>query len=175
MPIEKIVLGGGCFWCTEGIFKEIRGVKSVTSGYAGGQIDKPNYEQVASGITNHAEVIQVKFDPKEVSYKDILYIFFRTHDPTTMNRQGYDAGTQYRSVIFYADKTQEKVAQDALEDAQKEYKDKIVTEILPLENFYTAEDYHQDYYEKNPNKPYCTLVIDPKIQKLRKNFKQYLK
>ena len=173
--MEKATFAGGCFWCTEGIFKMIKGIKEVTSGYSGGNMDNPTYEQVASNITNHTESIQIKFDPKTINYKDLLYIFFRTHDPTTLNRQGADVGSQYRSVIFYADEAERKTAQNALNEAQKEYDRPIVTEIVPLENFYEAEGYHQDYYKKNPNKPYCKLVIDPKIQKLRKNFKEYLK
>lgn len=173
--METATLAGGCFWCTEGIFKQIKGVKEVTSGYSGGNMDNPDYEQVSSGVTNHAESIQIKFDPKVIRFKDILYIFFKSHDPTTMNRQGHDVGSQYRSAIFYYDEKQKKEAETALADAQKDYDGKIVTQILPFKSFFEAEDYHQDYFEKNPEKPYCKLVIDPKIQKLKRDFKKYLK
>ncbi len=173
--MEIATLAGGCFWCTEGIFNQIKGVEKVVSGYSGGTMENPNYEKVSAGITNHAEAIQVTFDPKIISYKDILYIFFKTHDPTTMNRQGNDAGTQYRSVVFFHDEDQKKIAEELKKDLQKDYKDKIVTEVVPFEKFYVAEGYHQDYFAKNPDKPYCTLVIDPKIQKLKKDFKQFLK
>lgn len=173
--METATLGGGCFWCTEGIFKEIKGVVDVTSGYAGGSMPNPNYEDVSSGETNHAEVIQIKFDPKIIDYKDILYIFFKTHDPTTMNRQGNDSGTQYRSVIFYHTDEQKNIATKLKKELQKDYNDPIITQVVPLDNFYPAEGYHQDYFEKNPDKPYCMLIIDPKIQKLRRDFKEYLK
>lgn len=171
----KATLAGGCFWCTEGIFKEINGVIDVTSGYSGGSMENPSYEDVSSGVSHHAEAIQVTFDPNIVNFREILYIFFKTHDPTTMNKQGNDVGTQYRSAIFYHDNEQKKIAEELKKELQKDYTNPIVTEILPFEKFYKAEDYHQDYYEKNPSQPYCMLVIDPKIQKLRKNFKKYLK
>ena len=168
-------LAGGCFWCTQGIFKQIKGIKDVVSGYSGGNMENPSYEKVASGITNHTETIQVTFDPKVISYKDILYIFFKTHDPTTVNRQGHDVGTQYRSVIFYHSDEQKKEAMNVKESLREDFSAPIVTEVLPFEKFYKAEDHHQDYYEKNPEKPYCKLVIDPKIQKLKHDFKKYLK
>jgi peptide-methionine (S)-S-oxide reductase len=173
--MEIATLGGGCFWCTEGIFKEIKGVTDVTSGYAGGSMPNPNYEDVSSGETNHAEVIQIKFNPQVINYKDILYIFFKTHDPTTMNRQGNDSGTQYRSVIFYHTDEQKNVAAELKKELQKDYDNPIITQIVPLDKFYSAEGYHQDYFEKNPDKPYCMLIIDPKIQKLRRDFKEFLK
>ncbi len=173
--MQKATLGGGCFWCTEGIFNQIKGIEKVVSGYSGGKMENPKYEQVSSGTTNHAEAIQITYDPKIINYKDILYIFFKTHDPTTMNKQGYDEGTQYRSVIFYHDEVQQQVATDLKSNLQKEYNNQIVTEIVPFENFYEAESYHQNYYANNKDKPYCTLVIDPKIQKLKKDFKKYLK
>jgi peptide-methionine (S)-S-oxide reductase len=173
--METATLAGGCFWCTEGVFQKIKGVKKIISGYAGGYIEKPSYEQVSSGITNHAESIQIVFDPEVISYKDILYIFFRIHDPTTPNRQGYDVGSQYRSVIFYHNEKQKKEVATAMADAQKEYDRPLVTQVVPFKNFYKAENYHQSYYKKNPNKPYCKLVIDPKIRKLRRDFSKYLK
>ena len=166
---------GGCFWCTEAIFTRLKGVEKIISGYAGGKVEKPSYEQVSRGNTGHAEAIQITYDPKTISYEDLLYIFWRTHDPTTINRQGADVGPQYRSVIFYADEAQRKAAHSSLEEAQKVFKNPIVTEILPFESFYKAEDYHQNYYSKDPKKSYCRLVIDPKINKLQKDFKKYLK
>ena len=174
MSKEIATFGGGCFWCTEAIFKSIKGVKKVVSGYSGGKEKDPSYELISTGSTKHAEAIQITFDPKLISYADLLYIFLKTHNPTTLNRQGADVGTQYRSVIFYHDE-QKKVAEKAINKAQNEYNEKIVTEIVPFENFYEAENYHQDYYKKNPDKMYCKLVIDPKIQKLKKDFKKYLK
>jgi peptide-methionine (S)-S-oxide reductase len=168
-------LAGGCFWCTEALFQRIKGVNKTVSGYSGGQINNPTYEHVSGGDTGHAEAIQISFDPKKISYTDLLYIFFRTHDPTTLNRQGVDIGTQYRSVIFYHNKTQKREAERAKNEAQKLYDKQIVTEIKPFEAFYQAEEYHQNYYNSNKNKVYCKLVIDPKINKLQKNFKKYLK
>ena len=175
MGKETATFAGGCFWCTEAIFKNIKGVEKVTSGYSGGKEERPSYEQISHGDTGHAESIQITYNPKIISYEDLLYIFFRVHDPTTADRQGADVGPQYRSMIFYADEAQRKDAYNALKEAQKLYKNPIVTEIVPLKNFNPAEDYHQDYYESNPNKVYCKLVIDPKINKLRKEFKDYLK
>ena len=173
--METATLGGGCFWCTEGIFNQIKGVTKVTSGYSGGIMENPTSMQVYSGKTGHAECIQVRFDPNIINYKDILYIFFKTHDPTSLNKQGYDVGDEYRSVIFYHSAGQNEIAETLKSNLQKDYPNPIVTEIVPFENFYTAEDYHQNFYTKNPNKAYCVLVIDPKIQKLKKDFKQYLK
>ena len=168
--MEKAVFGGGCFWCTEAIFKRIKGVGSVVSGYAGGKKDNPNYQEVVSGSTGHAEAIEITFDPKKISFKDLCFIFFRTHDPTTLNRQGADVGEQYRSVIFYTDDNQKKVAEKELEEAQNVYDSPIVTQIVPLNKFYPAEDYHQDYYASNPTAGYCRVVIDPKIKKLQSQF-----
>lgn len=173
--MEKATLAGGCFWCTEGIFKKIKGVIEVASGYSGGKTKNPNYEEVSTGETNHAEAVQLTFDPKIISYKDILYIFFKTHDPTTKDKQGADVGSQYRSVIFYHNEGQRKIAEETKKGLQSEFPKEIVTEIAPYVTFYQAENYHQDFYEKNPNQMYCRLVIDPKIQKLRKDFKDYLK
>lgn len=166
---------GGCFWCTEALFQMLKGVKKVTSGYSGGNMDQPSYEEVSSGISNHAESIQIEFDPKVMKYKDLVYVFMKTHDPTTLNRQGHDSGTQYRSVIFYHDEKQRKIAETVIADIQKDYNNDIVTRIVKFDKFFKAEDYHQNYYKLNPDKPYCTLVIDPKIQKLKKDFKKYLK
>ncbi|KKQ85250.1 MAG: methionine sulfoxide reductase A [Candidatus Woesebacteria bacterium GW2011_GWB1_38_8] len=166
---------GGCFWCTQALFNNLKGVDGVEVGYSGGMLSNPSYEAVSSGSTNHAETIKIIFDPKIISYKDLIYVFLRTHDPTTMNRQGTDVGTQYRSVIFYANDEQKKTALKEIKKAQKLYSNPIVTQVIPSGAFYKAEKYHQDYYVKNPQKPYCTLVIDPKIQKLKKEFKEYLK
>ena len=173
--MEIATFAGGCFWCTEAIFKMLKGVKEVTPGYSGGTTDKPTYEQVSSSSTGHAEAIQITFDPKLISYEDLLYVFFRTHDPTTPNRQGADVGPQYRSVVFCHNEVQKELAQKAKEEFEKEIKTPVVTEITPYKNFFKAEGYHQDYYEENKNASYCKLVIDPKIEKLKKDFKKYLK
>jgi peptide-methionine (S)-S-oxide reductase len=169
--------GGGCFWCTEAVFRELQGVLSVTSGYAGGTTTDPTYEEVCSGATGHAEVIQVRYDPSQVDYASILEVFFGTHDPTTLNRQGADTGTQYRSVIFAHDAEQKRVAEEVRKalDASGAYADPIVTEIVPASEFYAAEDYHQRYYESNPSQGYCRAVIRPKLEKFRKVFKDRLK
>jgi peptide-methionine (S)-S-oxide reductase len=172
---ETATFAGGCFWCTEAIFNSLKGVSSVMVGYAGGEAPSPSYEKVSQGTTGHAETIQITFDPKTVSYKDLLYVFFRTHDPTTVDKQGPDSGPQYRSMVFYHGAEQKRTAEEALLEAQKNYSDKIVTEIAPFKDFYPGEDYHQDFYKKNPNQTYCRLVIDPKIEKLKKDFKVYLK
>ena len=174
---EIATFAGGCFWCTEAIFTRLKGVKKTVSGYTGGNVEKPSYDQVSHGDTGHTEAIQVTYDPKIISYKDLLYIFWRTHDPTTINRQGADVGPQYRSMILYNSEEQKQKALASKEKVKKEgiYKNPIVTEILPLESFYKAEDYHQNYYSKDPKKSYCRLVIDPKINKLQKDFKKYLK
>lgn len=175
--LQTATFGSGCFWCSEAIFERVKGVKSVVSGYAGGNVPNPSYEAVCSGKTGHAEVIQISFDPKVVSYDELLEVFWKTHDPTTLNRQGADVGTQYRSVIFYHDTEQKQKADNYKFELTKAeiWKDPIVTEISPLKNFYSAEKYHQDYYEQNPNQGYCSFVITPKIEKFEKIFKDKLK
>ena len=172
---EKATLGGGCFWCLEAVFENVKGVEDVISGYAGGDIDHPTYEEVCSGTTNHAEVVQITYDPTIISYKDILEIFWKIHDPTTLNRQGADVGTQYRSVIFYHDEKQKEIAQKNKAEAQKSFTSPIVTEISPLQKFWKAEDYHQDYFKNNPNQGYCQVVITPKVEKFQKTFKERVK
>jgi peptide-methionine (S)-S-oxide reductase len=174
---EMATLGGGCFWCIEAIYLEMKGIISVTSGYSGGKIKNPTYREVTSGMTGHAEVVQITFDPKVITYRDILTIFFHVHDPTTLNRQGADVGTQYRSVIFYHNDNQKSLAEEVMHEIQnsKVWKDPLVTELSPLTAFYVAEDYHQDYFANNPNAPYCTFVVSPKVEKFRKNFQEYLK
>jgi len=157
--------GGGCFWCTEALFERVKGVKAAVSGYAAGKTENPTYKQVCSGLTGHAEVIQVEYDPKQVSYETLLEIFFDTHDPTTLNKQGADEGTQYRSIILYHDDAQKQVAEKVKKASAANYKDPVTTEIVPFKKFYVAEDYHQDYFAKNPNAPYCAFVIRPKLQK----------
>ncbi|MBI2028032.1 MAG: peptide-methionine (S)-S-oxide reductase MsrA [Candidatus Levybacteria bacterium] len=176
MNLETATLGGGCFWCTEAIFKRLKGVVSVMSGYAGGtggENSNPSYDQVSMGTTGHAESIQIKFDPSIISYEKILDVFFATHDPTTLNRQGADIGTQYRSIIFYHSAKQKQSAEESKEKLEKsaKFNSKIVTEILPFSTFYKAEEYHQSFYEKNQTSAYCQIVINPKIQKLLKEFK----
>lgn len=170
-------LAGGCFWCTEAIFKRLKGVISVVSGYTGGEIESPSYEVVSWGKTGHAETIQITFDPKIISYEKILDVFWHMIDPTTLNKQGSDVGTQYRSVIFYHNKQQRKIAEASKKKLEQSgmYHDPIVTKIQTFKNFYKAEDYHQNFYEKNSYAPYCQIVIDPKIQKLYKEFKQDVK
>ena len=158
----------GCFWCTEAIYQQLKGIKKVTSGYAGGTKENPTYEQVCTGETGHAEVSQIEFDLKEISLDDVLYVFWRMHDPTTKNRQGADIGSQYRSIILYTSDEQKKVAEKSKEQAQALYSDPIVTEIKPIDVFYPAENYHQNYYNDNRDYPYCQYVIDPKIEKLKK-------
>lgn len=171
---QMATLGGGCFWCLEAFYETFEGVKAVTSGYAGGHKADPTYKQVCSETTGHAEVVQLEFDPSKITYEQILEIFWEMHDPTTLNRQGGDTGTQYRSVIMYHDDAQRKAAEKSKAAAASRFKDPIVTEIVPLKKFYVAEDYHQDYFRKNPNVPYCAYVISPKLQKLQK-IKQSLK
>lgn len=184
--LQKATFGGGCFWCTEAIFKRLKGVSFVTSGYSGGSLDNPSYEQVSTGSTQHAEAVQVEFDPKKISFEKLLEIFWATHDPTTLNRQGEDLGTQYRSVIFYHDEGQKRLALKSKAEHEGKFKDKqsfpfsrekrkIVTEIMPFEKFFKAEEYHQNYYDSNPEGGYCSLVIAPKIQKLIKEFNQDVK
>jgi peptide-methionine (S)-S-oxide reductase len=163
---ELATMGGGCFWCTEAVIERLPGVKKVICGYAGGHVANPTYEEVCTGTTGHAEVIQVEFDPAVISYEKLLEVFFEAHDPTTLNRQGADAGTQYRSVIFYHNEEQHKAAGRAKIAAQAHWEDPIVTEVQPLEKFYSAEGYHQDYFRRNPNQGYCSFVIKPKVKKL---------
>lgn len=174
---EVATLGGGCFWCLEAVYKELRGVEKVVSGYAGGHVKNPTYHQVCAGSTGHAEVVQITFNPQEVSFKEILQVFFTIHDPTTLNRQGYDEGTQYRSAIFYHTPEQRQIAEQTIAEltAEKVWDDPIVTGIEPLTEFYPAEDYHQDYFENNPNQPYCRAVVAPKVAKFRKYFLDKLK
>jgi len=174
---ETITLGGGCFWCTEAVFEELKGVTKVESGYSGGTVPNPSYEQVCSGDTGHAEVSQVTFDPKIISLKQILEVFFTVHDPTTLNRQGNDVGTQYRSVIFYRNDEQKAVAQQVIREitAENIWDGKIVTELAPFKAFYKAEDYHQEYYRLHGAQPYCRFVIEPKVAKFRKKFQDLLK
>jgi peptide-methionine (S)-S-oxide reductase len=174
---QVATLGGGCFWCIEAIYLEMKGVVSATSGYSGGKIKNPTYREVSSGLTSHAEVVQIVFNPEVISYSDILTIFFHVHDPTTPNRQGADVGTQYRSVIFYHDEEQKTIAEDVMQEVAKSklWHDPLVTELFPLTAFYVAEDYHQNYFENNPNAPYCSFVISPKLEKFRKNFQEFLK
>ncbi len=171
------ILGGGCFWCLEAIFSEIQGVTKVISGYSGGKVNNPTYEQVCTGTTGHAEVVQISFDPKVISFNEILEIFFAIHDPTQLNRQGNDIGTQYRSVIFFHSDSQWEEAAYAIKslEQKKIWKDPIVTELTPFNIFYPAEDYHQDYYKNNPTQAYCSFVISPKISKIRQKFNHKLK
>lgn len=176
--MELATLAGGCFWCTEAIFQRLRGVNKVTSGYAGGKGENPSYEQVSSGQTGFAESVQIEFDPKIISYEKILEVFFATHDPTTLNQQGADTGTQYRSVIFYHNEEQKRQVEKSIEKLEKSgaFKNKIVTEIVPLTKFYTAEEYHQKFYEDNKNShSYCSIVIEPKLEKLLIQFKDIVK
>lgn len=171
-PTQLATFGGGCFWCSEAIFLDLKGVSAVTSGYAGGDKPNPTYEEVCNGKTGHAEVIQVAFDPTIISYQQLLEVFFLTHNPTTLNQQGNDIGTQYRSIIFFHDNGQRLTAESvkAEIDADKVYDKSIVTAIEPFTNFYPAEDYHQNYYANNPGQGYCQMVIDPKVAKFRKKF-----
>ncbi len=167
--MEVATMGGGCFWCTEAVFQEVKGIEKVVSGYTGGNAPgRPTYREICSGRTGHAEVIQVSYNPEIISYEDILIIFMTTHDPTTLNRQGADRGTQYRSVIYYHNDSQKEIASAVLEQMGKVYDDPIVTELSPLGIFYDAEEYHQDYYRNNSEQGYCQVVINPKLAKLRK-------
>jgi peptide-methionine (S)-S-oxide reductase len=174
--LEMTTLGGGCFWCVEAIYQDVKGVQSVVSGYAGGHVANPTYQAICTGRTGHAEVTQITFDPAVISFEDLLYIFWRTHDPTTLNRQGADVGPQYRSVIFYHTEEQKAIAEKskAETDASGLWADPIVTEISPLDKFYPGEDYHQNYYKDNPNQGYCRMVIDPKVRKFRQAFQDKL-
>jgi peptide-methionine (S)-S-oxide reductase len=174
---DKATLGGGCFWCLEAVFEQLRGVLKVESGYAGGRVPQPTYQQVCNGDTGHAEVVQVAFDPAVVSFRDVLDVFFGTHDPTTLNRQGHDVGTQYRSVIFYHNEQQKQTAQERIAElnAAKIWSRPLVTEVVPLPVFYKAEDYHQEYFRHNSGQPYCQAVVSPKVAKFRKQFAARLK
>jgi peptide-methionine (S)-S-oxide reductase len=175
--VQKITLGGGCFWCTEAIFKELKGVINVVPGYSGGTVENPSYREVCTGSTGHAEVVQITFNPDEISVAEILEIFFMTHDPTTLNRQGPDSGTQYRSVIFYHTEEQRKASENIKKqlDAEKIFDMPIVTELTEYKAFYPAEDYHHNYFEQNREQPYCKFVVNPKIQKFKKIYKDKLK
>jgi peptide-methionine (S)-S-oxide reductase len=179
MGIDKEVttLGGGCFWCLEAVFDELNGVESVESGYAGGWIPNPGYKLVCTGTTGHAEVTQITFDPQVVAFEDILKVFFTIHNPTTLNRQGADVGSQYRSAIFYHSEEQKKIAEKVIKELSEEklWPDPIVTEVVPLKKFYPAEDYHQEYYANNQDQPYCMAVVAPKVAKFRKLFLDRLK
>ena len=177
LPTESIVLGGGCFWCTEAVFDKVRGVVDVESGYSNGQALNPSYEQVCTGRTGHNEVVRVTFDPAQITLREIFEIFFVIHDPTTLNRQGNDAGTQYRSGIYYTDDAQKQVAGDVIREMveSRTYTSPIVTEVVPLANYSTAEAYHQDYFLNNPNQGYCAFVVGPKVEKFRKTFASRVK
>lgn len=174
---QLATFGAGCFWCVEAVFQEVKGVKQVESGYAGGNIENPSYEQVSSGVSGHAEVCQITFDPNTISYKELLEVFWKTHDPTTMNKQGADVGTQYRSIILYHDESQKAQAEKYKEALNKSgaWDKPIVTEIKQYTTFYPAENYHQDYFKNNTNQPYCKFVIQPKLDKFRKAFEDKLK
>ncbi len=175
--MDKATIGGGCFWCVEAVFEPLRGVRKVVSGYAGGKTPDPTYEQICNGNTGHAEVIQVTFDPEQITFADLLDVFFTLHDPTTKNRQGADVGTQYRSVVFYNSPEQQAVAEKKIAEVNATgiWPAPLVTEVSPLPTFYPAEDYHQGFYRENPYQPYCANVIPPKIAKLRKHFADRLK
>jgi peptide-methionine (S)-S-oxide reductase len=175
--LETATLGAGCFWCVEAVFDDLKGVQDVVSGYSGGRRENPTYEQVCAGATGHAEVVQIKFDPKEIDFRDILRVFFTVHDPTTLNRQGGDIGTQYRSAIFYHSPEQKQIAHEVIEEitSEKIYDNSVVTEITEFTNFYPAEDYHQEYFANNPNQPYCAAVVAPKVRKFRDKFANKLK
>jgi len=175
--LTTATLGAGCFWCVEAIFQNLDGVISVESGYSGGNVDNPTYEEVCSGTTDHAEVVQINFDPEIITFKELLQVFWQTHDPTTLNHQGNDFGTQYRSVIFYHDENQKSIAEKSKSETDNSgfWDDPIVTEISPYSNFFKAENYHQNYYQQNSNQPYCRMVIIPKLQKFKLKFKDKLK
>lgn len=177
MPNDTAIFGGGCFWCLEAVFQRVPGVKSVESGYMGGKVDNPTYKQVCSGATGHVEVVRVTFDPAEVSYADLLGVFFAVHDPTTLNRQGNDVGTQYRSVIFYNSEEQRSQAEKAIKqlEAEHEFPNPIVTAVEPAGSFFVAEGYHQNYYNENSEQPYCRFIISPKLEKFRHAFAEKMK
>lgn len=170
--LQQITFGGGCFWCVESCFNMLKGVDSAISGYSGGDTKNPTYEEVSTGNTGHAEVVQISYDPKIISYEQLLDVFFFLHDPTQLNRQGNDVGTQYRSVIYYQNDTEKQKAEEAITkiDQSKKYQNKVVTELTKFEKFWPAEAYHQGYYNANPNQPYCSAVVGPKIQKFKKHF-----
>jgi peptide-methionine (S)-S-oxide reductase len=174
---ETATLAAGCFWCVEAVFDDLKGVEDVVSGYAGGHTENPTYRQVCDGNTGHAEVAEIKFDPSVISFKDVLRVFFSVHDPTTLNRQGNDIGTQYRSAIFYHNDEQKRDAEEVIKEITDEgvYDDPIVTELVPLKKFWPAEDYHQEYFANNPNQPYCQAVVSPKVRKFRQKFADRLK
>ncbi len=174
---EVTTLGGGCFWCTEAIFAELKGVEKVESGYSGGSIPNPTYEQVCTGTTGHAEVVQVTFNPKTISFKEMLEIFFTIHDPTTLNRQGSDEGPQYRSIIFYHNDDQKRIAKQVIKEieAARIWDNPIVTQVEPYQTFYRAEKYHQEYFQKNREQPYCRVIISPKVTKFRQSYAGKLK
>ena len=175
--LKTATLGAGCFWCVEAVFQQLKGVKEVTSGYSGGHIKNPSYKEVVRGNTGHAESVQIKYDPNMIGFEKILEVFWKTHDPTTLNRQGPDIGSQYRSVIFYHNQEQKEMAEQSKEKMEQSgyFNDPIVTAIDPYKNFYVAEDYHQDFYKNNPNQPYCRFNIDPKMEKMQEQFGRYLK
>lgn len=177
MSTQTAILAGGCFWCLEAVFDDLKGVQSVESGYAGGHVPNPTYKQVCTGSTGHAEVVRVTFDPQVISYRDLLRVFFAIHDPTTLNRQGNDVGTQYRSAIFYLDQEQKRAAEEVIAEltAAQLWPNPIVTEVTPFDAFYMAEDYHQEYFANNPFQPYCMAVVAPKVAKFRKQFVDRLK
>jgi peptide-methionine (S)-S-oxide reductase len=172
---NEAYLAGGCFWCLDAAFRMVRGVDQVESGYAGGNTENPSYEEVGTGNTGHAEAIRIVFDNQYIDYKEILEIFFALHDPTTLNKQGNDVGTQYRSAIFYVDDEQKKIAEDILIEVSKIWDDKVVTELVKLDKFYRAEEYHQDYFNKNPESGYCQIIINPKLKKFKDSYTKYLK
>lgn len=177
MTTQLATLAGGCFWCLEAVFEQLKGVTKVTSGYAGGHVPNPSYQAVCTGTTGHAEVVQVSFDPDEISFRDLLGVFFALHDPTTLDRQGGDVGTQYRSAVFYHDDEQRRIAEDLMRELEAEhvFDDPIVTRIEPLQALYPAEEYHREYYRRNQNQPYCRAVIAPKVAKLRSKYLAKLK
>lgn len=175
--VEVATLAGGCFWCTEAVFDDLKGVQSVESGYTGGSPANPSYRQVCTGTTGHAEAVNITFDPKVIGFKDLLEVFFTVHDPTTLNRQGADTGTQYRSAIFYHDEAQKAVAEQVIKEVEsaKIWDAPIVTQVTPFKTFYKAEDYHQEYFAQNPDQPYCRMVIAPKVAKFRQHYQEKLK
>lgn len=177
MRTETAMLGGGCFWCLEAVYDDLKGVTDVVSGYSGGHVPNPTYEQVCAKMTGHAEVVQVTFDPEIISFREVLYVFFAIHDPTTLNRQGNDVGPQYRSVIFYNDMEQKAIAEEVIEELTRQglWNNKVITEITPFDTFYPAEDYHQEYFARNPYQGYCQYVVAPKVAKFRKQFMEQLK
>lgn len=177
MKNEIVVFGGGCFWCTEAVFKMLKGIISVKPGYSGGTVANPTYEQVCGGTTGHAEGVQIEYDPSQVKFNDLLTVFFGSHDPTTKNRQGNDVGTQYRSVIFYTSEEQKKQTEDFIKDINASSSEgrQIVTELEPLTTFYEAENYHHDYFARNPGNPYCEVIINPKLEKVQHKFANLLK